>query len=130
LIILDISYMPTLYEVCVWEKPFPPPGVLVLAESSPNVLFTTDCSATALKPNKIFNKINIHPNPAREFIEFDLTNITFSAKVEFFDVEGNKVLEQKLSENKQISVSNLPKGLYMYKLSNSGNIHTGKVIVK
>lgn len=41
---LDISQMSTLYQVCVWELPFPPTGVSVDTTDSPNVYFTTDCS--------------------------------------------------------------------------------------
>jgi len=33
--------MPTLYEVCVWEIPFP---FYVVKDNSPNVYFTTECS--------------------------------------------------------------------------------------
>jgi len=37
--------MPTLYEVCVWETPFPPNNIpFVSIEGSPNVYFTTECS--------------------------------------------------------------------------------------
>ena len=41
---LGIDNMPTLYEVCVWSLPFPPPGMKVLMEFSPNVTFTTRCN--------------------------------------------------------------------------------------
>ena len=41
---LNISQMPTLYQVCVWEIPFPPAGVSVYTTNSPNVYFTTDCN--------------------------------------------------------------------------------------
>jgi hypothetical protein len=75
-------------------------------------------------------KISVYPNPATDFIVFDLTNISESAIAEIFDIQGKKVLEQKLSENKQISVSNLPKGLYMYKLNNNGNTYTGKFLIE
>jgi len=40
---LDLSHMPTLYKVCVWEMPFPPAGVSVYTDDSPNIYFTTDC---------------------------------------------------------------------------------------
>jgi Leucine-rich repeat (LRR) protein len=40
----DISQMPTLYKVCVWEMPFPPEGLEVDTIGSPNVYFTTECS--------------------------------------------------------------------------------------
>ncbi len=41
---LGIYYTPDLYEVCVWTLPFPPPGVTVSMNNSPNVFFTTECS--------------------------------------------------------------------------------------
>ena len=40
---LDLSQMPTLYQVCVWELPFPPAGVEIDTTGSPNVFFTMDC---------------------------------------------------------------------------------------
>ena len=44
IIFLNIKEMSSLYEVCVWEMPFPPSGVIVLTTNSPNVYFTTECS--------------------------------------------------------------------------------------
>lgn len=41
---LDIQQMPTLYQVCVLELPFPPDGVYIDTIDSPNVYFTTECS--------------------------------------------------------------------------------------
>lgn len=43
LVILGVDNMTTIYEVCVWTTPFPPPGVILLWEYSPNVYFTTSC---------------------------------------------------------------------------------------
>jgi len=42
--ILDVTEMPTLTEVCVWEMPFPPEHVLVNAGGSSNTYFTDVCS--------------------------------------------------------------------------------------
>jgi Leucine-rich repeat (LRR) protein len=36
--------MPDLFEVCVWTEPFPPAGVYVVTDGSPNVYFTTNCN--------------------------------------------------------------------------------------
>ncbi|MCP4312343.1 MAG: T9SS type A sorting domain-containing protein [Bacteroidetes bacterium] len=41
---LYLSNMPTLYQVCVWELPFPPISVNLDTTGSPNVYFTTECS--------------------------------------------------------------------------------------
>ena len=75
-------------------------------------------------------KISVYPNPASDHIVFDLTHASESANVELFDLQGKKVLEQKLSESKQISVNNLRKGLYMYRLNNNGTIYEGKITVE
>lgn len=40
---LGVDNMPTLFQVCVWTIPFPPPGMVVLSGFSPNLYFTTDC---------------------------------------------------------------------------------------
>ena len=81
-------------------------------------------------PNIFENQIYVYPNPAKDYIIFDLSNISSSAIIEFFDMQGKKVLQQKLYDNKQITISGLPKGLYMYKLNNGGNIYTGKLIIE
>jgi len=72
--------------------------------------------------------MRVYPNPAREFIVFDFANFSEIALVEIFDIQGKKVLEQKLSANMQISVSNLQKGLYLYRLNSAGNIYSGKIM--
>ena len=36
--------MPMLLEVCVWTLPFPPAGVFVLRDYSPNLIYTTACT--------------------------------------------------------------------------------------
>jgi len=40
---IGIDNMPMLSEVCVWTLPFPPPGVRVLMDYSPQVVFRTVC---------------------------------------------------------------------------------------
>lgn len=42
--LIGIDNMPYIREVCVWTTPFPPPGVKVLMDYSPNAYFTTSCS--------------------------------------------------------------------------------------
>lgn len=74
--------------------------------------------------------VRIYPNPAKEFIVFDLNNISESAIAEIFDIQGKKVLEQRLSGDRKVVVSYLRKGLYLYKLYNSGTIYSGKFLIE
>jgi len=79
--------------------------------------------------NKISEKnISVYPNPAKEFIVFDNINISESATVIVFDIQGKKIFEQQLSGNKLVSVNKLSKGLYIYKLYNNGIIYSGKLL--
>lgn len=41
---LDVSNMPTLTGVCVWELPWPPENILIHVNGSPNIYFTDECS--------------------------------------------------------------------------------------
>jgi hypothetical protein len=41
---IGVDNMPMLTEVCVWTLPFPPDGVMVLQDFSPNIQYTTECS--------------------------------------------------------------------------------------
>jgi hypothetical protein len=36
--------MLTIQKVCVWTLPFPPDGLYISSDGSPNVYFTTDCN--------------------------------------------------------------------------------------
>jgi hypothetical protein len=41
---IGVDNMPMLAEVCVWTLPFPPEGIIVLQDFSPNIQYTTGCS--------------------------------------------------------------------------------------
>jgi hypothetical protein len=76
------------------------------------------------------SKISVYPNPASGYVIFDGINVSSSAKVEVFDMEGKKVLEQKIPENRQINVGSLHKGQYLYRLQDNGKINAGKIVVE
>jgi hypothetical protein len=75
-------------------------------------------------------QIRVYPNPASEYIVFEVSDLNESAVIEIFDNQGKKVLDQKLSYTRQIYIGNLGKGLYLYRINNSGNIYKGKIIVQ
>ena len=97
--------------------------------TSKNTYYYSDKIPTTI-PSLKENMINVYPNPAIEYILFDLANISEDATIEFIDIQGKKVLDQKFSSNKQVSVNSLPKGEYLYKLNNRGDVYSGKVIVR
>ncbi len=74
--------------------------------------------------------LRVYPNPAKEFVVFDNFNISESATIELFDIQGRKIMDQQLYGNDQISVKGLAKGMYIYKLHNNGIIYTGRLLKK
>ena len=75
------------------------------------------------------NKVIVYPNPAKDFIVFNLEDVTGSASVEIYDIRGRKISKDKLLNNNQISISQLSKGLYIYRIYNNGLIYKGKFLV-
>ena len=73
-------------------------------------------------------RISVYPNPASEFMIFP--GLSGYTTVELINLRGEKVLEQKLSDDGILPVSNLSKGLYIYKVTSNGITRTGRVILK
>ena len=86
--------------------------------------------STSVNDNTYQKKIIVYPNPAKDYIIFTLTDITEPGSVEIYDALGRKVTEQKLLENNRIPVSNLKKGIYIYKISNNGFVYKGKILIE
>jgi hypothetical protein len=75
------------------------------------------------------NKINVYPNPASDKIVFFVNDINKTARIELFDNEGQKVMDQKFPVTGQISVNRLASGLYIYVIHNNEKIYKGKIVV-
>jgi hypothetical protein len=88
---------------------------------------------SAYLPTGISNTIQeggIYPNPASDFIVIDIPGVSEDAYIQLFSVQGRKVLSQKITYGKQVSTSNLPNGLYLYKIINNGKEFTGKLVIQ
>jgi hypothetical protein len=72
--------------------------------------------------------IFLFPNPAREFIYFNGSDLSKASLVEIYDIQGKKIMEQKIPDSKRVSVANLSRGLYIYKIHNNGSIYSGKIL--
>jgi len=131
--ILNISEMPTLFKVCVWTMPFTPEDVPgdTIAASSPNVYFTTDCSATAFKPVELYSKINIYPNPVYEIGKFTYPSGK-TISIEIYDISGlllRTIPDQDQDGETEVDLSDFKSGVYPYRLiDEEGSVYVGKVI--
>ncbi len=86
-----------------------------------------------LSTNEFENKnIGVFPNPARDVINVDFEEFN-NTTATIFDALGRNVIETKLTNSSTaINVSNLQKGMYVIRLSNSENTggKTVKVVVE
>lgn len=57
-------------------------------------------------------------------------NIVSAATVSLYSVTGTEVLKKDISTAGSISLSTLPKGVYIYKANGASKTYTGKVVVK
>jgi hypothetical protein len=76
------------------------------------------------------NELKAYPNPATDFVVFELKNASQPATIEIIDIRGKKVVSQVLPDNRHIAVSQLKSGLYFYTVSQNERIYRGKVVVK
>ncbi len=76
------------------------------------------------------DEIGCYPNPAKDYIQFDLPKSTNMVSLELIDLSGRVVLAQKINHQAPIDISFLPQGMYMYQVKgqNGALIGVGKVL--
>lgn len=72
--------------------------------------------------------VKLYPNPVQDKLYF--TNLTQPTQITVFTLTGERVFTQYINEGKsQVSVANLPSGIYVYKLTRKHkSFHTGKLV--
>jgi len=72
--------------------------------------------------------LSISPNPATD--AFTVNGLTGSASVLITDVSGKLLIAKSINQGKAISVSNLPTGIYLVKISTADGVVQKKLIKK
>ncbi len=126
---LNISYMPTLYEVCVWTMPFPPEGVELTVTNSPNICFADTCGSCGVGVNEYRpSGFSLYPNPLKNILTVE-TNTTGQYSLIITSING-KLLYSNTMEGStyQIDLSSFQKGLYFITIRSSDYIRTDIII--
>lgn len=122
---LTLAKMPTLHEVCVWTKPFPPDYLGIDITGSPNVYFTTECT-NGLKDYMKSNFI-IYPNPVNDILSVE-TNMQGQHTVELYLLGGQMIFSTKMKGPiLQINLSTFRKGVYLIRVSSRDQVWTEKI---
>ena len=136
-IYLDISDMPSLTEVCVWNdfsfnRNYTFNSDYIGTSGSPNVCFETDCNGVCY-PTIIeeYKKelLSIFPNPSNDIINIEIENPN-NATIEIYNVSGRLVFSKELnSKAEKIDISVLSEGMYFVKVKQENNVRIEKLIV-
>jgi hypothetical protein len=76
--------------------------------------------------------LKVYPNPAKEFIVFDFS-ATEDYNIEIIDITGRTIYKNHVSSNDTplaINTSDMPNGLYFYKVYTNKNQFVGSIIIK
>jgi hypothetical protein len=126
---LDLGYMRSLTEVCVWTTPFPPSGMEINISGSPNLYFTENCSGCYTGREEILHsKVSVYPNPAYEFITIR------SAHPEHMSVEITSPKGQLISSKEmdgttlQLDLSSFQPGVYFITIRSKDFLTTRKIV--
>ena len=99
------------------------PSISVTAPNLPlkldGVLLNTEINS------QIVNSFKFYPNPVKDILNIDFN--TDNTLCEIFDMQGKMVLKLA-SGNTQFNVSNLPKGFYILKITDSEQTLTYKIV--
>lgn len=97
----------------------------VLSERT--LLYYSDGTATST-PQIATASVNVYPNPFSDVITFSFKNHN-QLTLEIFTVTGAKIVDRKIYPATDVQVSNLNKGVYLFRLMNENQIiHSGKLI--
>ncbi len=81
---------------------------------------------TATSSNLATGKIRIYPTVVNESI--NITGLDEKSTIKIFDIKGSVVLSQIVDNNSQISISTLPKSVYLVKITGDKNTFTQRII--
>lgn len=73
--------------------------------------------SNTIEDNEASSGIKVFPNPAKDWIKIELSNLDQNTKLEIIDLMGRVMYQNTLRKNSQIDISNLKEGVYILKFS-------------
>ncbi|MEL6649543.1 MAG: T9SS type A sorting domain-containing protein [Bacteroidota bacterium] len=97
---------------------------------SDSVVIVQQDAATAVEPEALLQGVQVFPNPAQEVLSIASQNV-FTEKIELLDLQGRIVLQQSIkAQNAQISVAQLPRGVYLLRGDSPNGVWMEKLIIQ
>ena len=76
-------------------------------------------------------KVDIFPNPSKDWINVQIHNLSAFEQVELFDLNGQLLHSQSIqSANTKLQINDLASAVYFLKLSGNKGVLTRKILVQ
>lgn len=91
-------------------------------------------AVSIFKPDYI-NNLNIYPNPATDIVSIQMELLKVeNTEVALYDMNGRLIISETNltyfdNTGYQLNVSDVPNGIYLLKVTNGEEVHTGRVII-
>lgn len=72
--------------------------------------------------------VSVYPNPFAESVTINLPASYSKITFDLFDPQGRKLMTRLISSDQQVSLQELNKGMYVYRLNVDGKIQSGKLV--
>ena len=95
-----------------------------------SVLFfkSLSVSTSLFAVNSKTTDLKVYPNPASTYLYFE--NLPNASKVEWFNLQGQKMGNVTLDAGKELFIGDLSDGVYLFRAISGNEIFTGKVVIK
>jgi hypothetical protein len=91
--------------------------------------YSNEIIQEAIERNTLEN-LRIYPNPAENYIRVQLPNPVVPAKLEFFNMNGKKMLSVTVFQDEQVALNNFTPGIYTFRIIQQQKIFSGKIVKK
>jgi hypothetical protein len=98
----------------------------MINSSSGDYLVFSDCTSSLATNKNFLPKFSFYPNPAKEIIFVENNNQHIN-QIEIIDIFGKK-LKTLRNTIKEINISELPNGVYFFKIFSGGNTTIQKIV--
>jgi hypothetical protein len=90
-----------------------------------------NASADISVTENFLNNVSVYPNPAQDVLFIELSGETELTEIEIYSIGGQKLVKSSFNSNTyQVNVSELPKGMYLLKLTRGSKMAVKNVVVK
>jgi len=124
---LILDYLPSLYQVCVWDSfTADSKDMNIETTGSPNIFFTTECTIGI--EETINSGLSVYPNPGSSHLTIETTNPDHYS-IEITSLNGQHIYQDELEGSSfQIDLSGFQKGVYFITIRSINFVTTRKFI--